>query len=86
MVENISDMSVIRGTLLSMENRTFTISSGVPAFLAKLWKLVDEPSSDHLISWSQVSFYSKLSILPIWLPHFMAYMFRVTHSTCPNYK
>ncbi|CAB3989399.1 heat shock factor 1 isoform X3 [Paramuricea clavata] len=46
-------MSVIRGTLLSMENRTFTISSGVPAFLAKLWKLVDDPSSDHLISWSQ---------------------------------
>ncbi|XP_046842486.1 heat shock factor protein 1-like isoform X2 [Xenia sp. Carnegie-2017] len=37
---------------MRMENRSFTISSGVPAFLAKLWKLVDDPSSDHLISWS----------------------------------
>lgn len=39
---------------MRMENRSFTISSGVPAFLAKLWKLVDDPSSDHLISWSSV--------------------------------
>ena len=55
MDEDISEMSVIRGALASMENRTLTVSSGVPAFLAKLWKLVEDPSSDHLISWSPVS-------------------------------
>ena len=27
------------------------LSSNVPAFLAKLWKMVDDPSTDHLISW-----------------------------------
>lgn len=31
------------------------IGANVPAFLAKLWKLVDDPESDHLISWSPVS-------------------------------
>ena len=57
MDEHITEMSVIRGALSSMENRTLTVSSGVPAFLAKLWKLVEDSSSDHLISWSPVSFY-----------------------------
>ena len=55
-----TELSVIRGALASMENRTLTVSSGVPAFLAKLWKLVEDPLSDHLISWSPVS---KRSIL-----------------------
>ena len=27
-------------------------SSNVPAFLAKLWKMVDDSDTDHLISWS----------------------------------
>lgn len=27
---------------------------GVPAFLAKLWKLVDDLRTNHLISWAQV--------------------------------
>lgn len=49
------DLSAIRSGLLSMESRTLTVSSAVPAFLAKLWKLVEDPSSDHLISWSLVS-------------------------------
>lgn len=55
MVESICDLSFVEGTLSDMDNRTFTISSGVPAFLAKLWKLVEDPQSDHLISWSPVS-------------------------------
>ena len=62
MVEHIPEMSVIRGTLSSMENRTLTVSSGVPAFLAKLWKLVEDPSSDHLISWSPVSVRRRRSV------------------------
>ena len=27
------------------------LSSNVPAFLAKLWKMVDDPDTDHLIAW-----------------------------------
>lgn len=27
----------------------------VPAFLAKLWKIVDDPSTNDLICWSEVS-------------------------------
>ena len=27
------------------------LSTNVPAFLAKLWKMVDDPLKDHLISW-----------------------------------
>lgn len=27
----------------------------VPAFLGKLWKMVNDPNTDHLISWSLVS-------------------------------
>lgn len=26
----------------------------VPAFLSKLWKMVNDPTTDHLISWGQV--------------------------------
>jgi len=28
--------------------------SSVPAFLGKLWKLVEDPSTNHLISWNAV--------------------------------
>ncbi|KAL6267894.1 hypothetical protein P5V15_000964 [Pogonomyrmex californicus] len=31
---------------------TLGLSSNVPAFLAKLWKLVEDPDTDHLIFWS----------------------------------
>lgn len=27
----------------------------IPAFLSKLWKMVNDPSTDHLICWSSVS-------------------------------
>lgn len=27
----------------------------VPAFLSKLWKMVNDPGTDHLICWSPVS-------------------------------
>ena len=30
------------------------LASNVPAFLAKLWKMVDDPSTDHLISWGDL--------------------------------
>ena len=66
------DMSVIRGALSSVENRTLTVSSGVPALLAKLWKLVEDSSSDHLISWSPVSVYTaSVRIHQYGLPHFV---------------
>lgn len=31
-------------------------SAGVPAFLAKLWRLVEDKETNDLISWSAVSF------------------------------
>ena len=55
MDEDYCDMSALRGVYTEMDNRTLTISSGVPAFLAKLWKLVEDQQSNHLISWSPVS-------------------------------
>ena len=30
-----------------------SIPSNVPAFLAKLWKMVDNPETDALIGWSE---------------------------------
>jgi heat shock transcription factor 1 len=30
---------------------------GVPAFLAKLWRLVEDPETNSLISWGLVSFF-----------------------------
>ncbi|XP_040576048.1 heat shock factor protein 4 [Lepeophtheirus salmonis] len=35
-----------------MEIMLPSVSSNVPAFLAKLWKMVDDPSTNHLIDWS----------------------------------
>lgn len=36
--------------------------TSVPAFLAKLWKLVEDPKTDDLICWSPVSIYLYLSL------------------------
>jgi heat shock transcription factor 1 len=30
-------------------------TANTPAFLGKLWKMVNDPSTDHLICWSPVS-------------------------------
>ena len=30
--------------------------ANVPAFLAKLWKLVEDPTTDDLINWNEVMF------------------------------
>lgn len=30
-------------------------TANIPAFLGKLWKMVNDPSIDHLICWSPVS-------------------------------
>ena len=32
------------------------VGNGVPAFLAKLWKLVEDPETNNLICWSPVSY------------------------------
>lgn len=29
--------------------------AGISAFLGKLWKMVEDPKTDHLISWGKVS-------------------------------
>jgi hypothetical protein len=34
-------------------------SNPVPAFLTKLWALVENPTCDDLICWDEVSFYKK---------------------------
>lgn len=31
-------------------------TSNVPAFLTKLWTLVEDPETNHLICWSAVSY------------------------------
>lgn len=43
---------------------------GVPAFLAKLWRLVEDAETNELISWSQVNHLIKNKIFfffQIWL-------------------
>ena len=34
---------------------TFDNSNAVPAFLAKLWRLVEDEETNNMISWSEVS-------------------------------
>lgn len=38
------------------------LGTSVPAFLAKLWKLVEDPETDDLICWSPVSTFILLFI------------------------
>lgn len=48
----------IRGANLTLDTEMHTTSelgAGVPAFLAKLWKMVEDPKTNNLISWSPVS-------------------------------
>lgn len=37
--------------------------AGVPAFLAKLWRLVEDPETNNLICWSKVSNIFNLSVI-----------------------
>ena len=37
-------------------------ASNVPAFLTKLWTLVEDPDTNHLICWSAVSQASKHTV------------------------
>ena len=38
--------------LLQVRDIIPQVISNVPAFLNKLWKMVDDPSTNHLISWN----------------------------------
>lgn len=40
-----------------MRPKANNIAANIPAFLSKLWKIVNDPDIDHLICWSSVSFY-----------------------------
>lgn len=40
------------------------IGSGVPAFLAKLWRLVDDPETNQLICWTKVTQRRHIVYLP----------------------
>lgn len=49
-----------------------TAGSGVPAFLAKLWRLVEDSETDNLICWRSVSTKNWSPMLkkkPKWLPY-----------------
>lgn len=49
-------------------------SSGVPAFLAKLWRLVEDEETNNLIYWSAVSVAFSLYIQNIWqIPVYFSY-------------
>lgn len=53
--------------------------SPVPAFLGKLWALVGDPSTDHLIRWSPVR--AGAPQLPQWYP---ASLHVIEHPLPPN--
>lgn len=36
-----------------------TAAAGVPAFLAKLWRLVEDADTNHLIYWQSVSVWGR---------------------------
>lgn len=51
------------------------IGASVPAFLGKLWKLVNDTETNHLISWSPVSvLFMYFVFLEIHLDWFLFYM------------
>lgn len=43
----------------------------VPAFLGKLWKMVNDPATDHLICWNSVSYYRSVITLIIITSRFL---------------
>lgn len=46
----------------SFEGDQYVIPSNVPAFLVKLWKLVEDQQYDMHISWNRVNFSSKIQL------------------------
>lgn len=42
------------------------MAAGVPAFLAKLWRLVEDEQTNHLIYWSRVSLIKCLELCHIY--------------------
>lgn len=57
MAEEVSsELTILNLQLLLEEGRgEMRQNCSVPAFLNKLWTLVEDPGTDDLISWSQVS-------------------------------
>lgn len=54
------------------------LGASVPAFLGKLWKLVEDPDTDDLICWSPVSFHL--------LVFFFFFNVKITHTFNGNDK
>lgn len=42
-------------------------TANIPAFLGKLWKMVNDPTIDHLICWSPVSIFFLSSFLLVFI-------------------
>lgn len=45
----------VRQDRKKVKMHTFQDNPNIPAFLGKLWKMVNDPSTDHVISWSEVN-------------------------------
>lgn len=43
------------------------VGSNVPAFLAKLWKLVEDTEFDELICWSEVRYYHGVLCVAVYI-------------------
>ena len=41
-------------TSLKHESALVQSQASIPAFLLKLWRIVEDPQFDHMISWHQV--------------------------------
>lgn len=60
-----SKATKIRAVVSSSDTESYAVQenatgsgSNVPAFLMKLWTLVENPLTDHLISWDSVSVFA----------------------------
>lgn len=51
------------------------IGASVPAFLGKLWKLVNDAETNHLISWSPVSIVTALIIHSVMIIGFTYFIY-----------
>lgn len=53
--------NIFENNVTNMRPTATNIAANVPAFLSKLWKMVNDPDTDHLITWSPVRCYSFMS-------------------------